>query len=84
MTRFTVTQRAGEDTVFAPTAWDHLVGRIVPLRFPGGGSVPITLVSAVVSEDGKVAVLTFETHEKPIVRLPPNLSKMSVGFHVEP
>jgi hypothetical protein len=61
--RFTITQPAGESTLFHPHAFDHQIGTIVPLMVDGlfvGGA---RLVDAVVADDRRSAALTMETVE---------------------
>lgn len=58
--RFTVLQRAPDEyTTFAPGAFDSSVGHTLDVITPSG-TMPGTLVSAKVQDDGRTAELTFD------------------------
>lgn len=58
--KFTYTQPAGENTKFAPNAFDSQIGKEITLNTPSGVERAIVL-STVVSNDGSSAEITVET-----------------------
>lgn len=57
--RFSFRQRAGEHTVYAPTAFDNEIGKTIPLH-ASGRIATATIVGVKVSDDGTEAEFTLE------------------------
>jgi hypothetical protein len=68
--QFTIRQRVGEHEIFASGAFDSQIGKTVPVNFRETDDSPVIseiskarLVNAVITENGTVAELTFETQQ---------------------
>lgn len=59
-TRIIIVQQAGEFEIFAPGAFDNVVGSTVPVDLNGSPLGDGTMVDAVVAEDGKSVTLTVD------------------------
>jgi hypothetical protein len=61
--RIETIQSADPDTVYAPGAFDQILGKEVPLIGPTARIGTAKVISAEVAEDGKTAVITIETDD---------------------
>lgn len=60
MTKVQIRQQARVGEIFAPEAFDHLVGQPAPLKVAGEPVGHATVVDAVVADDGLTVDLTIE------------------------
>lgn len=66
--RWTFVQQAGTFSTgkgdfperYAPTAWDNMIGQVVPMTYEGAPLAHGRLLTAKVNEDGSAVELTFE------------------------
>jgi len=68
---FTMRLESGPHMRYAPGAWDRDIGSTTRVRLPGGGTAEGTIRAAVVSEDGREAVLTVEVPDGTLPEQPP-------------
>lgn len=81
--KFTYTQLAGENTKFAPNAFDNQIGKEITVNGIGEPQRGV-VVSAVVSDDGSSAEVTVQGEGWPFADwMPPRRTAVDLGLTEE-